>query len=131
DSQRQQISGPTRIDTLLGKAVGHGDKLFHSDSPLTGLATGDKDLDEITSGLQKADLIVVAGRPSMGKTTFAMNMAEHVAIKSGMPVLVFSMEMPGDSLALRMMSSLGRIDQHRIRSGKLKDDDWPRIQSAV
>lgn len=124
-------SGPTHIADLLGKAVERIDALFHSDEGITGLATGYHDLDEMTSGLQTADLIIVAGRPSMGKTTFAMNIAEHAAIKSGKPVLVFSMEMPGESLAMRMMSSLGRIDQHRVRTGKLEDEDWPRITSAV
>jgi replicative DNA helicase len=81
--------------------------------------------------LQKADLIIVAGRPSMGKTTLAMNMAENVAINSGKPVAIFSMEMPGESLVMRMMSSLGRIDQHRVRNGKLEDDEWPRLTSVV
>jgi replicative DNA helicase len=85
----------------------------------------------MTSGLQPADLIIVAGRPSMGKTTFAMNIAENVAIKTDKPVAVFSMEMPGDSLAMRMMSSLGRIDQHKVRTGKLDDDEWPRLTSAI
>jgi replicative DNA helicase len=131
ENQRVHGTGPVKVDALLKKAVARVDELYHADSPLTGLSTGYKQLDEMTSGLQRADLIVVAGRPSMGKTTFAMNMAEHAAIKNNLPVLVFSMEMPGESLALRMMSSLGRIDQHRIRSGKLHDEDWPRIQSAV
>lgn len=131
ESQHVHGSGPVRVDSLLKKAVARVDELYHSDSTLTGLSTGYRDLDERTSGLQPADLVIVAGRPSMGKTTFAMNMAEYAAIKSNLPVLVFSMEMPGESLALRMMSSLGRIDQHRIRSGKLHDEDWPRIQSAV
>jgi replicative DNA helicase len=81
--------------------------------------------------LQPADLIIVAGRPSMGKTTIAMNMAENIALHSDKPVAVFSMEMPGDSLAMRMMSSLGRIDQHKVRTGKLDDDDWPRLTSAI
>lgn len=129
--QGSRGSGPTHIADLLGKAVERIDTLFHSDEGITGLATGYHDLDEMTSGLQPADLIIVAGRPSMGKTTFAMNIAEHAAIKSGKPVLVFSMEMPGESLAMRMMSSLGRIDQHRVRTGKLEDEDWPRITSAV
>lgn len=120
-----------KIATLLTQAVDHVDTLFHSDDPITGLATGYTDLDNMTSGLQTADLIVVAGRPSMGKTAFAMNVAEHAAIKSKLPILVFSMEMSGESLALRLMSSLGRIDQHKIRTGKLSDDDWPRITSAV
>jgi len=131
ESQHVHGSGPVRVDSLLKKAVARVDELYHSDSILTGLSTGYRDLDERTSGLQPADLIVVAGRPSMGKTTFAMNMAEYAAIKNNLPILVFSMEMPGESLALRMMSSLGRIDQHRMRSGKLHDEDWPRIQSAV
>ncbi|HEB96207.1 MAG TPA: replicative DNA helicase [Sedimenticola thiotaurini] len=119
------------LKDLLTKAVDRIETLFASDEPITGLSTGFTDLDRMTSGLQPADLVVVAGRPSMGKTTFAMNIAENVAIKSGRPVAVFSMEMPGDSLAMRMMSSLGRIDQHRVRTGKLEDDEWPRLTSAV
>lgn len=123
--------GPENIKSILVKAVERIDTLFHSGQAITGLATGLADLDEMTSGLQPSDLIIVAGRPSMGKTTLVMNMAEHAAIKSTKPVLVFSMEMPADSLAMRMMSSLGRIDQHRMRTGKLDDEDWPRITSAV
>lgn len=123
--------GPESIKSILVKAVERIDALYHNGDAITGLATGLSDLDEKTSGLQPSDLIIVAGRPSMGKTTLVMNMAEHAAIKSSKPVLVFSMEMPADSLAMRMMSSLGRIDQHRIRTGKLDDDDWPRVTSAV
>ncbi|MBN9226974.1 MULTISPECIES: replicative DNA helicase [Legionella] len=123
--------GPENIKSILVRAVEKIDALYHNGDALTGLATGLSDLDEMTSGLQPSDLIIVAGRPSMGKTTLVMNMAEHGAIKSGKPVLVFSMEMPADSLAMRMMSSLGRIDQHKIRTGKLDDDDWPRVTSAV
>ena len=119
------------IKSLLTKAVDRIETLFEQDDPITGLGTGFTDLDHMTSGLQPADLIIVAGRPSMGKTTLAMNIAENIAINSGKPVAVFSMEMPGDSLAMRMMSSLGRIDQHRIRTGKLGDDEWPRLTSAV
>lgn len=123
--------GPEIIKSILVRAVEKIDALYHSGESITGLATGLSDLDNLTSGLQPSDLIIVAGRPSMGKTTLVMNIAEHAAIKSNKPVLVFSMEMPGDSLAMRMMSSLGRIDQHRIRTGKLDDDDWPRVTSAV
>jgi replicative DNA helicase len=123
--------GPENIKSILVRAVEKIDALYHNGDALTGIATGLSDLDEMTSGLQTSDLIIVAGRPSMGKTTLVMNMAEHAAIKSGKPVLVFSMEMPADSLAMRMMSSLGRIDQHRIRTGKLSDEDWPRVTSAV
>jgi len=123
--------GFASIKNLLTKAVDRIETLFQQDEPITGLSTGFADFDEMTSGLQPADLLIVAGRPSMGKTTFAMNLAENVAINSKVPVAVFSMEMPGDSLAMRMMSSLGRIDQHRVRTGKLEDDEWPRLTSAV
>lgn len=123
--------GPEAVKSVLVRTVERIDALFHSGDSITGLSTGLRDLDELTSGMQKSDLVIVAGRPSMGKTTFVMNIAEHVAIKAQKPVLVFSMEMPADSLAMRMMSSLGRIDQHKIRTGQLTDDDWPRITSAV
>ena len=119
------------IKDLLVKAVDKIDMLFQQDNPITGLPSGFNDFDDMTSGLQPSDLIIVAGRPSMGKTTFAMNVAENVAIKTDMPVAIFSMEMPGEQLAMRLLSSLGRIDQHRIRTGKLDDDDWPRLTSAV
>ncbi|MFC3907970.1 replicative DNA helicase [Legionella dresdenensis] len=123
--------GPESIKSILVKTVEKIDMLYHNSDALTGMATGLSDLDSMTSGLQPSDLVIVAGRPSMGKTTLVMNMAEHAAINGGKPVLVFSMEMPSDSLAMRMLSSLGRIDQHRIRTGKLEDDDWPRVTSAV
>lgn len=123
--------GYQSIRHLLTKAVDRIDKLFQMDSHITGVATGFDDFDEKTAGLQPADLVIVAGRPSMGKTTFAMNIAEHAAIKQGLPVVVFSMEMPGEQLAMRMMSSLGRIDQHKLRTGRLGDEDWPRVTSAV
>jgi replicative DNA helicase len=119
------------IRTLLSAAVDRIDKLFQQDDPITGVPSGFSDLDEMTAGLQPSDLIIVAGRPSMGKTTLALNFAENAAIKYQVPVAIFSMEMPGEQLALRMMSSLGRIDQHKIRTGKLEDDDWPRLTSAV
>jgi replicative DNA helicase len=119
------------IKELLVKAVDRIDTLFQQDNPITGVATGFADLDDRTAGLQPSDLIIIAGRPSMGKTSMAMNIAEHAAIKHQIPVAIFSMEMPGEQLAMRMMSSLGRIDQHRVRTGKLEDDDWPRLTSAV
>ncbi len=123
--------GFVSIKSLLTKAVDKIETLFEQDEPITGLSTGFSDLDDRTSGLHPADLVIVAGRPSMGKTTLAMNIAENVAINSGLPVAVFSMEMPGESLAMRMMSSLGRINQSRVRNGKLEDDEWPRLTSAV
>lgn len=123
--------GYQNIRQLLTKAVDRIDQLFQMDSHITGVATGFDDFDEMTAGLQPSDLVIVAGRPSMGKTTFAMNIAENAAIKQSRPVAVFSMEMPGEQLAMRMMSSLGRIDQHKLRTGKLADEDWPRVTSAV
>jgi len=123
--------GFQNIKDLLNTSLDRIDELFHSKNPLTGISTGFDDFDQQTSGLQTSDLIIVAGRPSMGKTAFAMNLAENAAIKSGEPVAIFSMEMPSEQLAMRMMSSLGRIDQNRIRTGKLEQDDWPRLSSAV
>jgi replicative DNA helicase len=119
------------IKDYLKGALERIDELFHKDSPITGIATGYDDLDLKTAGFQRSDLIIVAGRPSMGKTAFAINIGEHAAIKGKSSVAVFSMEMPGEQLAMRMMSSLGRIDQHKIRTGKLDDEDWPRLTSAV
>lgn len=128
---RTRGSGAVAISTLLAKATEKIDMLYHSDKAITGLSTGFSDLDKLTSGLQPGDLVVVAGRPSMGKTIFAMNITEHAAIKSNVPVLVFSMEMPAEALVMRMLSSLGSIDQHKVRTGQLKDDDWPRITHAI
>lgn len=119
------------IRELLIVAMNKIEELHERDEPITGLPTGFPDFDLKTSGLQPADLVIVAGRPSMGKTSFAMNLAENVAIKTGTGVAIFSMEMPADSLAMRMLSSLGQIDQHRVRTGKLHDEDWPRLTSAV
>ena len=130
--QRQRSdSGFIPVKSLLAKAVDRIEKLFQMEGSITGVSTGFKDFDDKTSGLQSSDLIIVAGRPSMGKTSFAMNIAEHVAIKGDKPVAVFSMEMPGEQLAMRMMSSLGRIDQHKVRTGNLDDDEWPRMTSAI
>ncbi len=119
------------INELLGRAVERVEEMYRSGDAITGIATGFTSFDEKTSGLQKSDLIIVAGRPSMGKTSFAMNLAETAALNGGHSVAVFSMEMPGEQLALRMMSSLGRIDSHRLRTGKLDDQDWPRLISSV
>lgn len=129
--QESRGEGPVDISALLNKATTHIDALYHSGQEIAGLSTGFKDLDKLTSGFHNGDLVVIAGRPSMGKTAFAINIAEHAAIKSSKPVVVFSMEMPGESLATRMISSLGRIDQHKLRTGKLDLEDWPRINSAV
>lgn len=123
--------GPQPIAEVLARAVDRIDTLFHTRSAITGISSGFTDFDKLTSGLQASDLIIVAGRPSMGKTTFAMNMAEHAVMENDMPVLIFSMEMPAESLAMRMLASMGRIEQQRIRTGQLEDDDWPRLTSAI
>src|SRR3990167_1117243 len=128
---QQRGAGPVSISSILAKATDRLDYLYHTKGALTGIPTGFSDFDHLTSGLQPGDMIVIAGRPSMGKTSFAMNIAEFAAIKQEKPVMVFSMEMPAEQLALRMISSLGRIDQHKVRTGQLSDSDWPRVTSAV
>ena len=129
--ERPSNGGPESVQPLLTKTIERIDELFQTKGALTGLSSGFRDIDEITSGLQPADLIIVAGRPSMGKTSFMMNLVENAVISESSSVLVFSMEMPSQSLVLRMLSSLGRIDQTKIRTGNLADDDWPRLTSAV
>jgi replicative DNA helicase len=129
--ERPQEQGPLPINPLLTKAVDRIDELAGSDGGLTGLASGFTDLDKMTSGWQKSDLVIVAGRPSMGKTAFAMNLVEHAVLTNEKPVLVFSLEMPAESLIFRMLSSIGKIDQTRLRSGQLTEDDWPGFNAAV
>jgi replicative DNA helicase len=119
------------IKSILPDVVNRIDELYHSDGKMTGVPTGFKQLDEMTSGLQPGDLIIVAGRPSMGKTTLAVNIAENAALGSGKSAAIFSMEMSAESLTLRMISSLGRINQSNLRSGRLQEEDWPRIDSAM
>jgi replicative DNA helicase len=129
--QGARVGGPTNIKEFLTKTMDRIDTLFQSNDPITGVSTGYHDFDDMTSGLQPSDLVIIAGRPSMGKTMLATNIAEHVAIKMRMPVLIFSMEMPGEAIVMRLLSSLCRIDQLRIRTGKLLDEDWPRMTSTV
>ncbi|OGI63988.1 MAG: replicative DNA helicase [Candidatus Muproteobacteria bacterium RBG_16_60_9] len=131
ESRARRRGGYEPIASLLTKTVDRIDELYRKQGSITGVATGFTDLDEKTSGLQAADLVVIAGRPSMGKTTLAMNIAENAAVGHKIPVAIFSMEMPGTQLAMRMMASLGRINAHRVRTGKLDDEDWPRLTSAV
>jgi replicative DNA helicase len=121
------------IETLMKLTVDRIQELYNrgGSNDITGVATGFKDLDRDTSGLQKGDLVIVAGRPSMGKTSFAMNIAEYVAIKQGLPVLIFSMEMSASQLAARMLGSVGLINQGRLRTGKLNDEEWPRVTQAI
>ena len=121
------------LQDLLTKVVERIDQLYSQGNTgdVTGVATGFADLDKMTSGMQPGDLIIVAGRPSMGKTAFSLNIGEHVAVEEGLPVAVFSMEMGATQLAMRMVCSVGRLDQQRLRTGRLVDDDWPRLTSAI
>ncbi|HSG89022.1 MAG TPA: replicative DNA helicase [Pseudomonadales bacterium] len=129
---RPKAGGPVGSRELLKSAVDRIDRLVASKNHITGLATGFTDLDDMTSGLQASDLVIVAARPSMGKTAFSMNLVEHALMAEGAkPVLVFSMEMPADALMMRMLSSLGRINQGHMRTGNLSDDDWPRLTSTM
>ncbi|MBK8973847.1 MAG: replicative DNA helicase [Hahellaceae bacterium] len=128
---RPNQGGPVHVRPILAKTLSRIEELFESKGGITGITTGFEVLDEKTSGLQHADLIIVAGRPSMGKTTFAMNLVENALMMAKTSVLVFSMEMPADSILMRMFSSLGRIDQTKIRSGQLDEEDWPRLTSAM
>jgi replicative DNA helicase len=129
--ERPKDGGLVDINPLLKGAVEKIDELFNSDGSITGVTTGFNDLDEMTSGMQSSDLIIVAARPSMGKTTFAMNLVENALLSQDKPILVFSLEMPSESLIMRMMSSVGRINQTKVRSGKLDEEDWPKLSSAV
>jgi replicative DNA helicase len=125
--------GFVHINPLLTEVVERIQELHDRDNPtdITGVPTGYVDLDQKTSGLQAGDLIIVAGRPSMGKTAFALNIAEHVAVETGLPVGVFSMEMGGTQLAMRMLTSIGRLDSQRVRTGRLNDDEWSRLSFAL
>ncbi|WP_027672330.1 replicative DNA helicase [Rheinheimera baltica] len=124
--------GPEPINSILAKTIEKIDELFRSPyDGVTGVSTGYVDLDKMTNGMQPSDLIIVAARPSMGKTTFAMNLCEHAAITSDKPVLIFSLEMPSEQIMMRMLASLGRIDQTKVRTGQLEDEDWARLSSAI
>ncbi|MCZ6710922.1 MAG: replicative DNA helicase [Gammaproteobacteria bacterium] len=128
---RLKDGGPEKLGPLLTRAVERIQELHASPNAITGLATGFDDLDKKTSGLQRSDLIIIAARPSMGKTALAVNIVEHAVMSGSGAVLMFSMEMPSELLVMRMLSSLGRIDQTRMRTGDLHDDDWARFVSAV
>lgn len=129
----RHASGFVPIQPILGQVVDRIQELYDQDNPsaITGVPSGFTDLDDKTSGLQATDMLIVAGRPGMGKTSFALNIAEHVAVECGLPVAIFSMEMPGTQLAMRFLSSVGRLDQHRIRTGRLNDDEWQRLTYAL
>ena len=130
ESEGQSRDEFAEMKNLVSGSIDEIERQFESDEPIIGIPTGFADLDDKTTGLQRGDLIVVAGRPSMGKTALALNIAEYVAIKKELPVAVFSMEMPGEQLAMRMLSSMARIDSNKLRTGRLADTDWPRLTSA-
>jgi replicative DNA helicase len=119
------------MDTLVVELLDRVNEMANNPNDITGVPTGFYDLDRMTSGLQPGDMVVLAARPSMGKTAFAINIAEHVALNEGLPVAVFSMEMGASQLAVRVVGSIGRIDQGRLRTGKLSDDEWPRLTEAI
>jgi replicative DNA helicase len=124
-------SGFVSVQETIKEAIEKIQELHEFEGEITGVHTGFQDFDRLTAGLQQSDLIIVAGRPAMGKTTFAMNIAEHAAIKHNVPVAVFSMEMSSLQLVLRLFSSLGQIEQGRLRTGSLDDMDWPKLTSAM
>ncbi|ALS97704.1 replicative DNA helicase [Lacimicrobium alkaliphilum] len=123
--------GPQDIETVMTHTVDRLEALLKSGKEVTGVSTGFKDLDKKTSGLQPSDLIIVAARPSMGKTTFAMNLCENAMLLEEKPVLVFSLEMPAEQLMMRILASLSRVDQTKIRTAQLDDEDWARISNTM
>lgn len=127
----RQDGGPQRVAPILKSTLETLDQMFNQPDGLTGVTSGFNSIDERTSGWQKADLVIIAARPSMGKTTYAMNLVENALLATKRPCLVFSLEMPSESIVMRMLSSLGKIDQTRVRSGKLVDDDWSKLSAAV
>jgi replicative DNA helicase len=124
-------NGFQSINDLVGESLKQIEERAENGEAVTGVATGFTDFDNKTTGLQGGDLIIVAGRPSMGKTSFAMNLAEYASLKNDAVTAIFSMEMSGTQLSTRLISSMGRINQQKIRTGKLTDDDWPRLTNAV
>ncbi len=131
DKGSRRGSGFVSVQDTIKLAIEKIQELHEVEGEITGISTGFQDFDRLTAGLQPSDLIIIAGRPAMGKTTFAMNLAENAAIKHGIPVAVFSMEMSSLQLVLRLFSSLGQIEQGRLRTGSLDDLDWPKLTSAM
>ena len=132
ESRSSASEGPQPLKVVLEKTVDKIEELFRKPhNGVTGVSSGYSDLDKMTSGFQPSDLIIVAARPSMGKTTFAMNLVEHAALTQDKPAVIFSLEMPSEQIIMRMLASLGRIEQTRVRTGQLDDDDWGRLSSTM
>ncbi len=132
ESRTSDSEGPQNVDNILEKTLERIELLYKTPQDgVTGVDTGFTDLNKKTAGLQGSDLVIVAARPSMGKTTFAMNLCENAAMQQDKPVLIFSLEMPAEQLMMRMLASLSRVDQTKIRTGQLDDEDWARISSTM
>lgn len=133
EKRSSENDGPQGIGDILNKTLDRIEFLSKQTNHdgVTGVSTGYHDLDRMTTGLQPSDLVIVAARPSMGKTTFAMNLAEHAALNEDKPVVIFSLEMPAEQIMMRMLASLSRVDQTKVRTGNLDDDDWIRISSTM
>jgi replicative DNA helicase len=133
ESGARRDQGLLEIKPVLAKVFERIDHLYHQDnqSDVTGVPTGYTRIDQMTSGLQAGDLVIIAARPSMGKTALALNIAEHVAVDNGLPVAVFSMEMSSTQLAMRMLGSIARVDQHKMRTGRLNDKEWGDLSDAM
>ncbi len=131
EKRTTENEGPQNVEKVLSTTIERLEELVKSNKEVTGVSTGYTDLDKKTSGLQPSDLIIVAARPSMGKTTFAMNLAENAMMLEEKPVLVFSLEMPAEQIMMRMLASLSRVDQTRIRTARLEDEDWQRISNTM
>lgn len=124
-------TGPEDIKDVLARSITQIETKCKNKGVISGITTGFTDFDKVTTGLNPGELIIIAGRPSMGKTSFAMNIAEYAGMKSGKCVLVFSMEMPGEDLTNRMLSSIGRVDQNKLRTGNMNDADWAKMSHAI
>jgi replicative DNA helicase len=133
ESGARKTEGLLEIKPVLAKVFERIDHLYHRDNPsdVTGVPTGYSKIDQMTSGLQGGDLVIIAARPSMGKTALALNIAEHVAVDNGLPVAIFSMEMSSTQLAMRMLGSIARVDQHKMRTGRLNDKEWGDLSEAM
>lgn len=131
EKRTSQSEGPQPLKQVLGATIDRIDSLAKAGSEITGVSTGYIDLDKKTSGLQRSDLIIVAARPSMGKTTFAMNLCENAMLTQDKPVLVFSLEMPSEQIMMRMLASVGRVNQTSVRTAQLNDEDWVKLSDAM
>uniref|UniRef100_A0A1A9Z0W7 Replicative DNA helicase n=1 Tax=Glossina pallidipes TaxID=7398 RepID=A0A1A9Z0W7_GLOPL len=132
EDRNRKNEGPKNIELVLTDTVEKIEKLYQEPkNEIIGISSGYQDLDKKTSGLQKSDLIIIAARPSMGKTTFAINLCEYAAIHEDKPVLIFSLEMSGEQIMMRILSSLSRVDQSRLRTGQLTKEDWSRISNTA